>query len=162
MLKMTQSACVEAPVSVVWDHLSRLDQIHVWTDVIHRVEVGGTCSRGVGTERTCELRGSRSVHERFVEWREGESFTYESVDAPLMKLARNRWSLRAEGDRTVVTSEAEMQLRGGMFGHLLGFVLVPLLALVLPNPLAKFKFWVENGRPFEGRASRLPRPSAAC
>jgi hypothetical protein len=80
----------------------------------------------------------------------------------MMKLARNTWSVRAEGARTLITTDAEVQFRGGPVGWLLGFLLVPLLRLLLPNPLAKFKFWVENGRPYEGRASKLPRPAALC
>jgi ligand-binding SRPBCC domain-containing protein len=162
MFKMTTSACVEAPADVVWAHLARLDQISVWTDVIHRAHVSGTCSAGVGAERTCELGGGRALHERFVAWDEGRSFTYESTDAPMMKLARNKWSVTPMGARSLVTSEAEMEFRGGWLGRILGFVLVPLMTLVLPNPLAKLKFWIENGRPFEGRARALPVPSVAC
>ncbi len=80
----------------------------------------------------------------------------------MMKLARNRWSVRPDGAGTLVTSEAEVEFRGGVFGWLLGWVIVPLLRLLLPNPLAKFKFWVEQGRPFEGKASKLPSPPALC
>jgi hypothetical protein len=28
MFRMTTSACIDAPVGVVWAHLARLDQIH--------------------------------------------------------------------------------------------------------------------------------------
>jgi hypothetical protein len=162
MFRMTASACIEAPAEVVWAHLARLDQIHVWTDVIHRSYVSSACTSGVGAERTCELAGKRALHERFVAWEEGRSFTYESTDAPMMKLARNRWTVTASGARSLVTTDAEMEFRGGWLGRLLGWVLVPLMRLVLPNPLAKFKYWVENGRPYAGRASMLPVPAATC
>ena len=78
MFHMTTSACVEAPIEVVWAHLARLDQIHLWTDVIQRSYVSGECSSGVGAVRTCELAGKRLLHERFVAWEEGDTFTYES------------------------------------------------------------------------------------
>jgi ligand-binding SRPBCC domain-containing protein len=162
MLRMTKTACVDAPLGVVWAHLARIDQIHLWIDMIHRSYVSGDCSAGIGAVRTCELRGDRRLHEHFVAWDEGVSFTYESRDAPMMKLARNRWSVRAEGDRTLVTSEAEMRFRGGPLGWLLGFLLVPLIRVLLPNPLAKFKFWVEHGRPYEGKAWKPPRPAPLC
>jgi hypothetical protein len=61
-----------------------------------------------------------------------------------------------------VSSEAEVVFRDGVLGWLLGWLLVPLLRIVLPNPLAKFKFWVENGRPYEGNASKLPVPPVRC
>ena len=159
---MKSSACVDAPVHVVWAHLSALDQIHLWTDVIHRVEITSACAVGVGAERACELAGDRVLHERVIAWEDGSSFTYESRDAPMMAFARNRWSVRAEGDRTLVTSEADVVFRGGWLGRLAGYLLIPLIGAVLPNPLAKFKYWVENGRPFQGSARALPIPAIAC
>lgn len=163
MFRMTTSACIDAPVDVVWAHLARLDQIHVWTDAIRRVSVSPECAAGVGAVRTCELAGERTLHERIVAWQEGVSYTYESTDAPMMKLARNRWSVRAESaSRTLVTSEADIEFRGGYFGRLLGFLLVPLIRVLLPNPIAKFKYWVENGRPYDGKASKLRTPPALC
>ncbi|MEK7863590.1 MAG: SRPBCC family protein [Chloroflexota bacterium] len=162
MFRMTTSACIEAPADVVWAHLARLEPVHVWTDVIHRSYMSSACTSGVRAERTGELRGSRSLHERVVAWDEGRSFTYESTDAPMMKLARNRWSVTPAGARSLVTSAAEMEFRGGWLGRLAGWFLIPVMRLVLPNPLAKFKFWVETGRPYVGRASSLPLPAPAC
>lgn len=162
MHRMSISACVEAPAEVVWAHLSRLDQIHVWTDLIHDSHMTGACRSGVGAQRTCELGHGRRNHERVIAWHEGHSFTYESTDAPMMRLARNTWSVTPMGGRSLVRSDAEMEFRGGLLGRILGWVLVPVLARLLPNPLTKFKFWVENGRPFEGKASMLPAPPALC
>lgn len=162
MLRMTASACVEAPAEVVWAHLARLDKLHLWTDVVHDSYMSSVCATGVGAERTCELGGNRHLHERVVAWDEGRSFTYESTDAPMMKLARNTWSVTPMGDNALVTSEAELEFRGGWLGRMLGWMFLPLIKLALPNPMAKFKFWVENGRPFEGKASRLPVPAAIC
>ena len=162
MFRMIKSACIEAPASVVWAHLARLDQIHLWTDVIHHSYMTSEAACGVGAERVCELGGERAVRERIVAWDEGRSFSYESTDAPLMKWARNTWSVRAEGGRTLVTTEAEMEFNGGWLGRLAGHLLVPLLGVVLPNPIVKLKFWVETGRPFTGKASALPRPVATC
>lgn len=162
MHRMSVSACIDAPAAVVWAHLSRLDQIHVWTDLIHSSHLTGACASGVGAERVCDLGHGRSNHERVIAWEEGRSFTYESTDAPMMRLARNTWSVTPMGHRALVTSEAEIEFRGGWIGNLLGRLLLPLVFRLLPNPLVKFKFWVENGRPFEGKASRLRVPAALC
>lgn len=159
---MTSSACVDAPADVVWAHLAQLDQIHVWTDLIHDSHMSGTCRVGVGAERVCELGAGRRNHERVTHWDEGRSFTYQSTDAPMMRFARNTWSVIPMGDRALVRSEAEFEFHGGWLGRLLGAIMVPLLKLVLPNPLAKFKYWVENGHPYVGRARSLPTPISAC
>jgi hypothetical protein len=161
--KLTTTACIEAPSDTVWSHLARLDQIHLWTDAIHRAYLTSACATGVGAERACDLGHNRSLHERVIAWNEGVSYTYESTDAPMMTLARNRWTVHPVGpNRTLVTSEAEVVFRGGWFGWLAGWLLIPLMSVVLPNPLAKLKYWVESGRPFEGSARRLRIPVASC
>lgn len=162
MHKMSVSACVDAPAAVVWAHLSRLDQIHLWTDLIHDVHMRGTCTTGVGAERVCELGHGRRNHEQVTAWDEGHSFTYESTDAPLMRRARNTWSVTPMGEQALVRSDAEMEFKGGWVGRLLGWLLLPLLVRFLPNPLVKFKYWVENGVPYVGKASALPVPAPLC
>ena len=162
MHEMIATACIEAPHDEVWKHLARLDQVHLWTDVIHHSYMTTACATGVGAERACELPRGKGLRERVVAWDEGRSFTYESSDAPMMALARNTWTVEAIGARTLVTSRAELCFRGGLAGYVLGWLLVPLLRRLLPNPLAKFKFWVENGRPYEGRTSSLPVPAPVC
>ncbi len=162
MRRMTVSACVDAAAAVVWAHLSRLDQIHVWTDLIHDSRTSGACSMGVGAERSCEFGRSRSNHEHVIAWDEGRSFAHESTDAPMMRLSRSAWSVTPMGERAQVRSEAEMEFKGGLLGRILGWLLVPVLARLLPNPLTKFKFWAESGRPYEGKASPLPVPVAFC
>ena len=37
-----------------------------------------------------------------------------------------------------------------------------MIKLIFPNPLAKFKYWVETGRPYSGPASSLPVPASFC
>jgi len=80
----------------------------------------------------------------------------------MMKLARNRWSVRPEGPPTLVTSAAEVEFRGGWLERLMGWLLSPLFRVLLPNPFAKLKYWFEEGRPYESKASKLPLPSAVC
>ncbi len=162
MFRMSASACIDAPAGVVWAHLARLDQLHLWTDMVHRSYISSPCTTGVDAERTCELAGGRRLHERVVAWDEGRSFTYVSSDAPMMKFARNTWSVTAMGDRAMVTSDAEVEFRGGWLGRALGWLFLPLMQRLLPNPMVKLKFWVEHGRPYDGKASSLPVPAAIC
>lgn len=134
----------------------------LWTDLVHNAYISSACATGVGAERTCELRRGRDLHERVVAWEEGRSFTYESSDAPMMKLARNTWSVTTVGERCLVTSDAELEFRGGWLANALGWLLLPVMKRLLPNPFSKLKYWVENGRPYEGRTASLPAPLAVC
>jgi hypothetical protein len=102
------------------------------------------------------------VREEFLEWEEGTSFKYRGTGAPLMEWATNRWSLEPMGDKTLVTSEAELKVRGGIFGRLLEPVLYLAIRFGLPNSLAPLKYYVETGKPFWGDPRRLPVAQATC
>ncbi len=119
-------------------------------------------SRGVGAERTCELAGNRIIREQWVAWDEGRSFTYEGFGIPLMKHARNRWSVIPHGNISLLTSEAELVIKGGFVGRILEPLLRPLMQRMAPNALAGFKYLVEQGHPYPGKAAELPRPAATC
>jgi hypothetical protein len=64
--------------------------------------------------------------------------------------------------RSLLTTEAELELKGGILGRLVE----PAMALVFDrmgsNSLAAFKYLVENGHPYQGRHSKLPRAPAVC
>jgi hypothetical protein len=102
------------------------------------------------------------IRERWVTWDEGHSFTYEGFGIPMMKHAANRWSVLPHGERSLLTSEAELELKGGVLGRLLEPLVGPLLRRMAPNALAGFKYLVEHGQPYNGKASELPRVPATC
>jgi hypothetical protein len=80
--------------------------------------VWGAITQGVGAERTCELVGHWIIHERWVAWDEGRSFTCEGSGIPLVNRTANRWSALPHGDKSLLTSEAEVEMKGGLFGRL--------------------------------------------
>jgi Polyketide cyclase / dehydrase and lipid transport len=162
MIKLFASVCIEAPAAIVWARLAKLEDIQLWSEAVLHARCDGAVSQGVGAERTCELAGNFIVIERWVAWEEGQSFTYEGFGIPLMKRAVNRWSVMAHGEQSLLMSEAELEIKGGMFGRILEPILRPLMQRMAPNALAGFKYLVEHGHPYEGKASELPRAPATC
>ncbi len=75
---------------------------------------------------------------------------------------RNRWSVIPDGDKSVLTSEAELKIKGGVLGRMLEPLISPLLRRMAPTALARFKYLVEHGYPFEGKPAELPRAPATC
>ncbi len=142
--------------------LAQLEDIQLWSDVVVRARCDGARSRGVGAERTCELVGRRTITERWVAWEEGRSFQYEGFGLPLVKRAVNRWSVHPHGDRALLISEAEVQFKGGIFGRVLALAMAPVMRRMAPGALAGFKYLVEHGHPYEGKAAELPRAPASC
>jgi hypothetical protein len=162
MIKLSASVCIEAPAEIVWARLARLEDIQLRAELIVQARCEGALSQGVGAERTCELAGRRFIKEHWVAWDEGHSFTYEGVGIPLMKRATNRWSVLPQGDQTLLTSEAALELKGGAFGRLFEPLIGPLLRRMAPTTLAAFKYLVEHGHPYAGKASTLPKAAAIC
>jgi carbon monoxide dehydrogenase subunit G len=162
MFEISSSVCIDAPVSTVWQILSDLESIHVWVQPIRHSYCEGDLNRGLNAVRVCELGGNITVKETIVEWVEGKAFAYAGEGAPLMKRAINRWSVEERGSQTLVTSSAEVVLKGRIFGRLLD----PLFAAVArgmgARSLAALKFFVENGRPFAGNARKLLPIPTAC
>jgi carbon monoxide dehydrogenase subunit G len=160
MLTMTRSACIDAPVEAVWAVLSDLDAIHVWVDSISH----SSCpeqDRGVGAVRLCELKQG-TIRETILEWDEGRSFTYRGEGAPMMKHATNRWSVEPHGTQTLVTTTAEVVLKGGVFGVLLQ-PLVKLMAHRMgARSLASLKYLVEHGQPYRGSRRGLAPAPVGC
>jgi hypothetical protein len=84
------------------------------------------------------------------------------IGVPLMKRATNTWSVYPRGDKTLLTSRAELVLKGGIFGQFIEPVMMLMMRRMAPDSLAAFKYLVENGRPYAGKHSELPRAPISC
>jgi hypothetical protein len=162
MITLFASVCIEAPAAIVWAQLAKLEDIPLWAEHVVRARCEGAVTRGVRAERTCELAGNRTIRERWIAWDEGHSFTYEGIGIPLMKRATNRWTVVPYGDVSLLTSEAKLELRGGMAGRLLEPIMGVAMRRMAPHALAAFKYLAEHGHPYAGKASELPRAPAIC
>ena len=162
MIKISASVCVDALASKVWATLSELDSVHIWVDSIHRSYCEGEHTRGVDAVRVCELRGNVTVKETIIAWEEGRSFTYTGQGIPLIKRAANTWSVEERGRQTLVTSSAEVEVKGGVWGRLFEPLLLVASQQVGRKSLAAFKYLVENGKPYEGNAKKLLPAPTVC
>ena len=162
MIKLFASACIEAPAETVWASLAKLEDIQLWSEPVIHAQCEGAVSQGIGAQRTCKLKGNVTIREHWTAWDEGRSFAYEGFGVPLMRRAANRWSVLPQGERCLLTSEAELEIKGGVLGRLLEAILAPIMQKMAPGALAPFKYFVEHGHPYEGRTSELPRVMAIC
>lgn len=103
-----------------------------------------------------------TIRERWLAWDEGHSFTYEGVGIPFVARAKNEWSLRPEGDQTLLTSHAEVVLKGGRLRRLLEPFIAYQLKRTGPRSLAAFKYLVEHGEPPKVKHAKLPQAATAC
>lgn len=160
MLKLTASACIEAPVERGWAVLSDFSSIQHWVRAINHACCPAQ-SRGVGAVRVCELSQAR-IEETILEWNDGRSFKYRGVGVPMLVEATNVWSVEAHGDQTLVTSVAEATLKGAFFGRALEVLAKPMFACLGAQSLASLKYYVEHSEPFPGSLRDLAPAPSAC
>jgi hypothetical protein len=79
-----------------------------------------------------------------------------------MKRAINRWTVEERGSQSLVTSAAEIVIKGGIFGRLLERLFAAVAARMGARSLAGLKFYVERGEPFTGHARDLLPIPAVC
>lgn len=91
MLKISVSACIEAPVDETWSILADIENIPLWTESVLSAHCPGGLNRGEGAERICKLRGNIEIREKWIDWQEGKSFTYLGYNLPLVDYAKNKW-----------------------------------------------------------------------
>jgi hypothetical protein len=162
MIRVFASVCIEARAEVVWARLARLEDIRLWSEGVLDARCEGALSQGVGAERTCDLRGGITIRERWLRWDEGRSFTYEGVGIPFVALARNEWSVHPQGNQALLTSRAEVALKGGPVARLLEPFVAYQSRRIGRRTLAAFKYLVEHGEPPVVRHAKLPRVATAC
>jgi hypothetical protein len=162
LISLEASVCIEAPTSEVWAGLARLEDIRLWSETVLDARCEGPTTQGIGAERTCDLKGGIQITERWLAWDEGHSFTYEGVGIPFVAHAKNEWTLQPEGEKTLLTTNAEVILKGGVVGRLLEPIAAHQFKRMGPRTLAAFKFLIEHGEPPRGKHSRLPKIPVAC
>ena len=74
VVTLVDSVCIDAPVEAVWQHLAQLEDIALWSSAVVAARCDGPVSRGVGAERTCDLKGGITITERWLAWDEGRSY----------------------------------------------------------------------------------------
>lgn len=160
MLHISHSVCINAPKETVWATLSHLEGIQDWVEQIQHSYCVGDQSRGVDAVRVCELGRKVTVRETVIAWEEGTTYTYIGEGVPMVSRAENRWSVQDVGVRTLVTSSASVELKGGVAGRLLEPVVKVMSDRSAQRSLAALKYLVEHGVPSpEPVAKLLPIPA---
>jgi len=161
-MKLRMSACIEVPKEKVWQILSDVSNVNLWVDTIQSAYCEDGKTSGVGTVRVCLLKGNMNIKEKWIEWDEGHSYTYQTANVMLIKYATNKWSVETENGKSLLITESEIIFKGGFFGRILEPLMYFLFKRMGAQSLAAFKYLVEVGRPYEGTYSHLPRVPMIC
>ena len=162
MLKLSNSVCIDAPINQTWEVLANIESLSQWSEFVVSSKSTGPHSQGVGAQRQCVLTNNMHLTERWTAWQHEDFYRYEASDLPLVRLATNTWSVKQLGTQTLVTTEAEVIFKAGIFGRLLEPLMRGVFTKMGNSTLATLKYFVEHGEPFEGSHSQLPKPQLTC
>lgn len=145
MMTVELSICIAAPIGKVWALLADLESFASWAPGIRAARCTPGREHGAGAERVCDLAGGLTITERWIEWSEGVSFTYEGTGLPGVKVARNTWSVEPYGARTLLTSRASVELRARRLTSCLELMMRRQSLRMGRRSLVNFKHLVEHG-----------------
>ncbi|MEM7131820.1 MAG: SRPBCC family protein [Chloroflexota bacterium] len=162
-MKLVGIVCIDATKEEVWRVLADVAAVDQWVGVIESAYCESEQTTGVGTKRVCHLSGGVTVIEEWTMWDEGNSFTYRAIKRPFMiKTAYNTWSVESVNGQTLLKTESEVVLKGGIFGKLLEPLMRMLTTRMGDESLVAFKYLVENGEPYQGPIADLPNIPVTC
>lgn len=109
---------IDAPPDHVWQVLSRVGQVHVFSPLVFDSWTTSDAEQGVGATRHCDLGDSGEVDEIVTEWRQGEGFTIEVTEGlpGVLQDLRVRYDLAPDGDGTAITQTMLIDFRGPLAG----------------------------------------------
>ncbi|MEM7344059.1 MAG: SRPBCC family protein [Chloroflexota bacterium] len=117
MATFNEETTINAPIKDVWRVLADIGTISQWNPGVMESYVNTDQTTGVGAGRYCDLGGKNYLDETVVAWEENRALTMRIIGTNLpFKTADIRFTLRDEGDSTVVTVSPEYQLKFGPIG----------------------------------------------
>jgi uncharacterized protein YndB with AHSA1/START domain len=120
MAAFSTETTIKAPVDDVWAALADIGNIYVWNPGVVQSHSTSETAEGMGATRYCDLGGSNFLDEEVVAWEPGEKLTMRIVGTNMpFETADIRFTLRPEGNKTVVTVSPEYTLKYGLVGRLM-------------------------------------------
>lgn len=111
---------IEAPVAEVWRALAAIGDIYRWNPGVRASHTTSAMVEGVGATRYCDLGGKNYLDEEVVIWQPNEALTMRITGTNLpFETADIRFTLRPEGESTVVAVSPIYKLKFGVMGKLL-------------------------------------------
>ena len=111
---------INAPVAEVWQALAAIGNIYQWNPGVKASYTTSEVSEGLGATRYCDLGGKNFLDEEVVVWQPNEALTMRITGTNLpFATADIRFSLRPEGEETIVTVSPLYELKFGVLGKVL-------------------------------------------
>ena len=145
MRKVEAQIVIDAPVQQVWAVLADFGGVYRWSPSVTNSYSTSENNSGPEASRHRDIAGI-GVDENITEWNEGWDFTYFATGAGLVSEVSTTWSVKPQGDKTLVHTEVRYGLRYGLYGALMNALIMRRkIEQGLQKGLAGLKHHVETG-----------------
>ncbi len=155
---------IDATKEEVWEVLADLGNIYRWAPGVTYSCSTSEEGQGEGATRHCDIQLGPIkgyLEERAFDWRDGEGFKIEIYASSLpAKRIIVQFTVRADGDGTVVEVSPEFQLKFGVLGVVMDRLMFgPQFRKGFSGLLAGLKHYVETG---EVVTDRIPKSATSA
>ena len=138
MITVAKTVLIQANEKDIWRIVADVGDVHKFHPMVDTSPVLSTEFQGMGATRRCEFYDGTSVVEKVVEWKEGKKMKLELSEFSMpFKYAVVTMSLESAGaNSTYVTIEMEFMVKFGVFGKILGYLMMrPAMKMVFGKVL---------------------------
>ncbi len=124
MSTFTETIEIDAPVAKVWATLADIGSIADWNPGLVGSQATNN-SIGLGATRVCDIDGKHNLDEEVVQFEPERAITFRITRSTLpFRSADIRFTLKAKGERAVVSVSPDYALKFGFVGRLLDRAIV--------------------------------------
>ena len=124
MNKAESQIVIDAPVQKVWEVLADFGEVYRWAPSVTKSYSTSENSNGQDASRHCDVAGFGGIEETITEWNDGRDFVYSFTGAGPISGGYSTWSVKAQGDKTVVYTDLRYGLRFGPIGSLMNALII--------------------------------------
>ena len=124
MKKVEAQIVIDAPVQKVWEVLADFGGVYRWAPSVTNSYTTSENNSGPEASRHCDIAGFGSIEENITEWNEGRDFTYVATGVGPISEGYSTWSVKPQGDKTLVYADLRYGLRFGPLGALMNVLLL--------------------------------------
>ncbi len=149
MINVEKTVLINAGISQVWDLVSDMGGVYKYHPLVDKSPVLSESAFGIGAKRRCEFYDGSSVVEEITDLKEGKELNIALSEFSLpLRSANATMKLKKAGDKsTHVTIQMSYEMKYGVFGMILGYVMVrPIMKMTFVKVLKGMNDHVTTGK----------------